>query len=406
MAATTNVFSPAPIYSLKGLTQIVNTAPTPLLFLSVGLVFGPLISRLLPVSLFWIAAFGLLAAWGFEALNYAYFLARRGTIRGAVVITGAGTGIGKDAALTLHKDGLDVYAGVLNVQEGEALLKEANIFSSSRSKIVPLILDVTNEAQIREAVQRVASEVGSQGLLALVNNAGITGWGPLETLSIPEIQRVMDINLYGQLRMLNGFAPLLHVAEKTGVSPRVVWLGSFFGSVSVPGLAPYVMSKHALEAAAHTFARECMNTRIRSSVISPFIIQTPIWQKGDKIAQMKYASLPPMLQERWKPVKETTDLVVESGKHGIPVSTVSSLIEHAIFAPWPHRGYHPAAERPFMVMAYLPHRLVDMVVGLVFGRVSKQVPVEKPIAPSQAAYQTPVVHEPIDRAMPSTSAVA
>jgi hypothetical protein len=60
-------------------------------------------------------------------------------------------------------------------------------------------------------------------------------------------------------------------------------------------------------------------------------------------------------------LRETTDLVVESGKHGIPgifavlpwlganpfvtVSSVSCLIEHAIFAPWPHRGYHPAAER-------------------------------------------------------------
>jgi NAD(P)-dependent dehydrogenase (short-subunit alcohol dehydrogenase family) len=344
---THHIYTPAPIWTLRGLTQFINVIPTQLLFLTLGVLFWPLVMRLLPFSLFWIGVFGLAAAWGFEALNFAYFLARRGNIRGAVVITGAGTGIGKDAALTLHKDGLDVYAGVLNVQEGEALLKEANISSSSKSKLSYIIIDVTNEQQIREAYQRVASEVGQAGLLGLINNAGIIGWGPLETLSIPEIQRVMDINVYGQLRMLNAFNPLLHLADRTGVSPRVVWLGSFFGSVSVPGMAPYAMSKHALEAAALTYSRECLNTRIRNSIIAPFIIQTPMWQKGDKIAQMKFESLPPALQERWKPVKETTDMVTEQGKtHGISVSSVSSLIEHAIFAPWPHRFYHPAASAP------------------------------------------------------------
>jgi hypothetical protein len=59
-----------------------------------------------------------------------------------------------------------------------------------------------------------------------------------------------------------------------------------------------------------------------------------------------------------------------------------------------------------VLISYLPHRLVDWVTGVVFGRVSKHISLEKPLAPSQAAYQTPVQQETINRAAPTTSAVA
>jgi hypothetical protein len=80
------------------------------------------------------------------------------------------------------------------------------------------------------------------------------------------------VNFYGELRVLTTFAPLLRQADQIGQSPRALWLGSIFGasrcnassphtflaagSMELPGMGPYLISKHALEAAAHTFAYE------------------------------------------------------------------------------------------------------------------------------------------------------
>src|SRR5688500_12730572 len=97
--------------------------------------------------------------------------------RGAVVITGASTGIGHACALDLDGRGFQVFAGVRKDEDGERLRSE-------RPSIEPLRIDVTDTGQIAAARDRVAEEVGTAGLAGLVNNAGIAVPGPLEHLPI------------------------------------------------------------------------------------------------------------------------------------------------------------------------------------------------------------------------------
>src|SRR3970040_1588394 len=92
--------------------------------------------------------------------------------KGAVVVTGASTGIGRACALRLDRLGFQVFAGVRKDGDGKALKKKA------RGSLMTVRLDVTDDAAIAAAAAMVGNAVGEEGLLGLVNNAGIAVPGP------------------------------------------------------------------------------------------------------------------------------------------------------------------------------------------------------------------------------------
>src|SRR5258708_35424936 len=85
---------------------------------------------------------------------------------GYVVVTGASKGIGRATALYLDQQGFNVFAGVRNAVDGQALQKEAS------SRLQPILIDVTNAEQIKRAAEDVAQAVGGQGVGGIVNKAG------------------------------------------------------------------------------------------------------------------------------------------------------------------------------------------------------------------------------------------
>jgi NAD(P)-dependent dehydrogenase (short-subunit alcohol dehydrogenase family) len=371
--------------SPRTLWDFFNLAPTGLVFASVGIAVWGILKPVLNyfVGKYWITgvwallAIGTLAYWGFEIYNYVGYLARRQLVRGAVLVTGTSSGIGKQTALSLYNAGLDVYAGVRSIKDGENLIREIRGIVSPRSrKLSYVVMDITNDQQVRQAYFKIAAEVGSRGLLGLVNNVGIPGWGPLELLSIEDFHRVMDVNFYGQLRVLTTFAPLLRLAEQTGQSPRIAWIGSWFGVHEVPGWGPYLVSKHALEAAAHVFTRETFfGTKIRSSIIEPWLVRTNLPEKLEATVNHVFSGLTPADRDRWRPMKEGTQLIAEVAKSGISTDYVTSLVDHAIFAPFPNRVYHTNPERPGFLLQYLPHAAQDGLSRLLYGRVTREVDV-------------------------------
>ena len=86
--------------------------------------------------------------------------------RGAVVITGASTGIGRACALSLDALGFRVFAGVRKAGDGESLRR------ASSARLTPIFIDVTDEQSISAAAESVSREVGDAGLVGLINNAG------------------------------------------------------------------------------------------------------------------------------------------------------------------------------------------------------------------------------------------
>ena len=74
--------------------------------------------------------------------------------------------------------------------------------------LTPLLIDVTDEVTIHRAAATVADEVGAHGLTALLNNAGVTGSGPLEYLPTDVLRHVLNVNVVGLLATTRTFLPL------------------------------------------------------------------------------------------------------------------------------------------------------------------------------------------------------
>jgi NAD(P)-dependent dehydrogenase (short-subunit alcohol dehydrogenase family) len=126
---------------------------------------------------------------------------------GAVLITGASSGIGEACALHLDKLGFRVFAGVRKAADGDLLKQKAS------GKLSYVIIDVTDPVTIQAAFETVQSQVGDAGLVGLVNNAGLAVTGPLEFLPLAELQKQFAVNVFGHFRVTQAFLPLIRKAR-------------------------------------------------------------------------------------------------------------------------------------------------------------------------------------------------
>jgi NAD(P)-dependent dehydrogenase (short-subunit alcohol dehydrogenase family) len=172
----------------------------------------------------------------------------------AVLVTGASTGIGREIAETLARDGYFVYAGARKQKDLDAL--------NAIDNIQAVRLDVTVQEEIDAAVETVRE--GGKGLHGLINNAGIYIGGPLIEVDVDEVQWLMDVNVYGVVRVTQAFAPM--IIESKG---RISTVGSIAGILSGRFSGPYSMSKHAIEAYTDTLATEMAKFDVHVSVIEP-----------------------------------------------------------------------------------------------------------------------------------------
>jgi len=172
----------------------------------------------------------------------------------AVLVTGASTGIGREIAETLARDGYFVYAGARKQKDLDAL--------NAIDNIQAVRLDVTVQEEIDAAVETVRE--GGKGLHGLINNAGIYIGGPLIEVDVDEVQWLMDVNVYGVIRVTQAFAPL--IIESKG---RISTVGSIAGILSGRFSGPYSMSKHAIEAYTDSLATEMAKFDVHVSVIEP-----------------------------------------------------------------------------------------------------------------------------------------
>ena len=189
--------------------------------------------------------------------------------RGAVVITGASTGIGHASALHLASLGFKVFAGVRRDEDADRLRAVAN------GSIEPVHIDVTDQASIDAAAGRVREATGGS-IAGLVNNAGIAVPGPLEHLPVDEFRRQLEVNVTGQVAVTQAFLPMLRPSRG-----RIVNIGSIGGRVAAPMLGPYAASKHAMEGLTDSLRRELRPSGIEVSIIRPGPIATEIWERGN-----------------------------------------------------------------------------------------------------------------------------
>ena len=173
---------------------------------------------------------------------------------GAVVVTGAPSGIGRRITERLAAKGFWIYAGARTQQEMDEL--------NSIKNVQAIRLDVTSPSDIASAVAIVQRD--NRPLRGIVNNAGVVAVAPLIEMTEPELHFVLDVNLFGPYRITKAFAPLLIASNG-----RVVNISSLNGIVASPMIGAYSMSKHGIEAFSDALAAELFPFGVRVSLIEP-----------------------------------------------------------------------------------------------------------------------------------------
>jgi NAD(P)-dependent dehydrogenase (short-subunit alcohol dehydrogenase family) len=176
------------------------------------------------------------------------------------LVTGANKGIGREIVTQLAARGLTVLLAGRNPELVEPAAAELGVR--------PVILDVTDDASVAAAAKLVETEYGR--LDVLVNNAGITGGRGNDLASV---QKVYDTNVFGVIRMIEAFAPLLRRSS----TPRIVNVSSSVGSLAfmgspdnqLPFLLGYPTSKSALNAVTIQYARELGKDGIKINAVCP-----------------------------------------------------------------------------------------------------------------------------------------
>jgi NAD(P)-dependent dehydrogenase (short-subunit alcohol dehydrogenase family) len=177
----------------------------------------------------------------------------------AVLITGCSTGLGRATAELLAGEGWNVYASAR---------KESAIEDLNAKGCKTLSLDVTDERSMRQAVEKVAEAEGAVG--ALVNNAGYSQSGAIETVPMDSVHRQFETNVFGLMRMCQLVLPGMR-AQGWG---RIVNLSSIGGKVVFPGGGVYHMTKHAVEALSDALRFEVSGFGVKVVIIEPGLIKT------------------------------------------------------------------------------------------------------------------------------------
>ena len=272
---------------------------------------------------------------------------------GPVLITGCSTGIGRATAERLAERGMTVYATARRLESIEDLRA-----AGCRT----LALDVTNEESMRAGVAAVEEAEGSVG--ALVNNAGYSQSGAVETIPMDELRRQFETNVFGLVRMCQLVLPGMRRRGRG----RIVNISSMGGKVVFPGGGAYHGTKFAVEAISDALRFEVRGFGVHVSVIEPGLIRT-------SFGETAVGSVP----EHEGPYTEFNTAVAKAtagaydgplAKLGAGPEAVAKAIEKAITARRPRTRYPVTASARFFMgqHAILPDRGWDRVVGTSFPR--------------------------------------
>jgi NAD(P)-dependent dehydrogenase (short-subunit alcohol dehydrogenase family) len=275
----------------------------------------------------------------------------------SALVTGSSTGIGRSTALRLDAAGWRVFAGVRREEDAESLRSEAS------ERLVPAILDVTDQGQIASAAELIEAAVGESGLDGLVNNAGVAILGPLETIPLVDFRRQIEVNLTAQVAVTQAMLPSIRRARG-----RVVFVGSIGGRMALPFGGPYHAAKFGIEAVADCLRQELRPWKIPVAVIEPGSIDTPIWERGERTADEMAERSPAAQEELYgEAIERFRRAVRRTAERGISPDKVAGAIAHALSAGRPRTRYVVGADARVQALAaaVLPDRAFDWAAARI-----------------------------------------
>lgn len=187
------------------------------------------------------------------------------------VVTGAASGIGKQIALTLAKAGAAVAIADLQQDAAQRVVDE---IESAGGKALALVMDVTDEQAVDSGIDRVVATFGSIDIL--VSNAGIQIVNPLQDFAFSDWKKMLAIHLDGAFLTTRAALRHMYLARRGGV---VIYMGSVHSHEASPLKSAYVTAKHGLLGLARTLAKEGGPHGVRSHVVCPGFVRTPLVEK-------------------------------------------------------------------------------------------------------------------------------
>ena len=238
-----------------------------------------------------------------------------------ILITGASSGIGKDTALNLIKEGHIVYGAARRISKMKDIV-EAGGHS--------IKMDILNNEDVDKVVDRVISE--HKRIDVLVNNAGYGLWGAVETISIDEAKRQFDVNIFGLAYLTKKVIPLMR-NQKSG---KIINMSSMGGKVYTPFGAWYHATKYALEGWSDCLRIELKSFGINVILIEPGVIKTEF--QDVMMDSTVERSIGTPYEKKLKALEKATQEMYARGI-GSPPSVITKLIIKAINSPNPKRRY-------------------------------------------------------------------
>jgi NAD(P)-dependent dehydrogenase (short-subunit alcohol dehydrogenase family) len=262
------------------------------------------------------------------------------------LVTGASAGIGEATVKRLLADGYIVYAAARRMDRMAPL-------AAAGARLIAL--DLTDDASIIAAVERIRSETGR--LDVLVNNAGYGSYGALEDVPLAEARRQFEVNLFGAARLIQLALPIMR-KQKSGKIVNVSSVGGKFGGAFG---AWYHATKHALEGLSDSLRVELIPFGIDVIVIEPGAIRTE-W--GDialesLLARSGDTAYGPYVRRAQKAFKSVTTSRLPS-----PPEVVANIIAAATRARRPRTRYPAGGGAPIFLLLrrLLSDRMMDRLM--------------------------------------------
>jgi NAD(P)-dependent dehydrogenase (short-subunit alcohol dehydrogenase family) len=264
-----------------------------------------------------------------------------------VLVTGAASGIGREAALAFAREGstvllADVDAGGL--EETAALVREAG------ARAWTSLTDVSKKDRVDDMARAVSEEFG--GLDVLVNNAGVFVWADFVDTTYEDWQWIMGVNLWGPVHTIMAFLPGM-MARRSG---NIVNVASGGGLVTIPALSAYSTTKFALVGLGEALQHEVTEHNIVVTTVCPGSTRTPIM--GNTVVRGldrgKLEKLYPFVNRH--PAVKTGAIIVDAVRRDRPLVVTTAQMKAMVLLKRISPALYRAMVRPFTRFFYAKFR--------------------------------------------------
>lgn len=237
-----------------------------------------------------------------------------------LVVTGGGSGMGRELVLNLLSKGAKVLAVDINAA---ALQETLSLAGSNKEALITFVVDITDKDEVDRFSKAALTKFGA--IDGIINNAGIIQpFVKVADLGYEAIERVLNVNLYGTLYVIKAFLPHL----LTRPQAHIVNVSSMGGFLPVPGQTIYGASKAAVKLLTEGLHSELANTNVKVTVVFPGAVNTNI-SKNSGLTNPRQASAEKKSVKVLSPVKAAQIIVdaMEADRYRVMVGNDAKIMD-------------------------------------------------------------------------------